>query len=392
MGAGAFYRARSCIEEAFGLIKEEAAGASCAFLECGFIMKKIGILNFQYSNHNYGAVLQAAALEYVLRELGHEPKHIDFIAQPKVSLKGLFGKLLRQLSVKKTSKVMNEEAFERFRLSLLNRTARIRSMQDFSNTAGLFDVVLVGSDQVWRPAFAKDTIAFFLGYVPQGVDRVSYAASFGTETWEQANDAVLTLSVREELRQFKAISCREESGVEICNEVFGVEAVHVLDPLLMIDDAFFDKIISQSSVAPGAKLVYYKLDASADFQADLEAIGARSKTTAVNIYLKESSVQEYREVFDWVAMIHGAETVVTDSFHCICLALRFGKEVIYCPNEKRGKTRLDSLFKKLNVQADPLDIESKTPMFSLIRQGDIDTILEEERKQSLKFLRDALHG
>jgi hypothetical protein len=50
-------------------------------------MKKVGILNFQYSTHNYGAVLQAAALEHICRQLGHEAAHLDCIARPKVSLK-----------------------------------------------------------------------------------------------------------------------------------------------------------------------------------------------------------------------------------------------------------------------------------------------------------------
>jgi hypothetical protein len=43
--------------------------------------KKIGLLNFHYSGHNYGAVLQAAALADVITQLGYSPEHIDFIPQ-----------------------------------------------------------------------------------------------------------------------------------------------------------------------------------------------------------------------------------------------------------------------------------------------------------------------
>ena len=43
-------------------------------------MKKIGIINYQYSTHNYGAVLQAAALHHFIRnELDLEPEHINYI-------------------------------------------------------------------------------------------------------------------------------------------------------------------------------------------------------------------------------------------------------------------------------------------------------------------------
>ncbi|MDY7116707.1 hypothetical protein RAN53_10125 [Halomonas sp. SSL-5] len=114
-------------------------------------MKKVGILNFQYSTHNYGAVLQAAALEHICRQLGHDARHLDYMAKPKVSLKGRVGQLLRKLGLRKTPKanqVANEEAFERFRQSFLNRTPRITSRQQFSTVAKEFDATIVGSDQV----------------------------------------------------------------------------------------------------------------------------------------------------------------------------------------------------------------------------------------------------
>ena len=41
--------------------------------------KTIGLLNFHYSDHNYGAVLQAAALADVISRLGYSVEHIDFI-------------------------------------------------------------------------------------------------------------------------------------------------------------------------------------------------------------------------------------------------------------------------------------------------------------------------
>lgn len=358
-------------------------------------MKKIGILNFQYSNHNYGAVLQAAALEHIFRQLGHAPAHLDFMARPRLSLKGYLGLVLRKMGLRKTLKVNrvgNDEAFERFRQRFIHRTARIHSAKEFTAAAKAFDAVVVGSDQVWRPAFAKDTIAFFLGYVPKRVDRIAYAASFGTAVWEQPAEAALTKKVCNELRRFKAVSCRELSGVEICKDVFGVEATHVLDPLLLVDEAFFKEVDGSSSIKAGARLVYYKLDPVPDFQEDLRTLGAAMGSEAVNIYLKDSSIREYREVSDWLALIRNAEMVVTDSFHCICLALRFGKEVIFCPNEDRGTTRMDSLFKKLSIDAEPLSADLKTPMFKLSRRGDIAAVLEGERTHSLEFLTNALHG
>lgn len=354
---------------------------------------KVGILNFQYSTHNYGAVLQAAALEIILKKIDCVPVHIDFVAKPPRSFKGYVGQLLRKMRLRQLPKAQtigNKEAFERFRIKFISRTNKIRKPAEFSKVAEKFDSVVVGSDQVWRPAFAKDPIAFFLGYTPEGIARISYAASFGTSTWELSEDVRLTNKVRNELTKFKAISCREESGVDICREIFSVHAVHVIDPLLLVDKLFFEQIIAESSVKSGSDLVYYKLDSNEEFFDDLKVIGNKLGGNAVNIYLKGGFTQEYQEVSDWLYLIYNSKIVITDSFHCICLALRFGKEVIYCPNENRGQARLDSLFNKLNVNVEPLGIALKTQMFKLVRQGNVDAILKIEQVKSMRFLTDAL--
>lgn len=108
--------------------------------------KKIGILNFQYSTHNYGAVLQAAALEHILKAEGHDVEHIDFAPLPKkLTFKGRVKKLC----------------------------PRITTPEQFSTLAKKYDTVVVGSDQVWRPRMTVDPEAFFLSYVPAGVDRIN---------------------------------------------------------------------------------------------------------------------------------------------------------------------------------------------------------------------------
>ena len=358
-------------------------------------MKKVGILNFQYSNHNYGAVLQAAALEYICRNLGYDVRHLNYIPKKKISLKGRVGQLLRKLGLRRTwkaSRIENLEAFEKFRQAHINRTKLIQSTKDFRAVAKSFDSVVVGSDQVWRPEFARDTTTFFLKYVPKGIHRIAYAASFGTETWEQKSDIVLTKKVSEELQKFKAISCREESGVAICKEVFGVDATHVLDPLLVVDELFIEKIAEKSSIKSAAKLIYYKLDPDPGFQEDLKVIGSRFGCDAINIYVTDSRYHEYREVADWLALILNAEVIVTDSYHCICLGLRFGKEVIFSPNKKRGQTRLDSLFKMLNVGTEPVSLDLNSMMFKLSVKEDVKIRLEKECANSIKFLRSALKG
>lgn len=57
------------------------------------LTQKVGILNFHYSDHNYGAVLQAAAVEHFLKNNGIDAEHIDYISKPAEKQKGIVRQL-----------------------------------------------------------------------------------------------------------------------------------------------------------------------------------------------------------------------------------------------------------------------------------------------------------
>lgn len=59
--------------------------------------KKIGLLNFHYSDHNYGAVLQAAALSDVISRIGYSVEHIDFIPNKIAQKKTLRQRLINNV-------------------------------------------------------------------------------------------------------------------------------------------------------------------------------------------------------------------------------------------------------------------------------------------------------
>lgn len=356
------------------------------------VKSKVGILNFQYSKHNYGAVLQAAALEYTIDSLGYDAKHIDFQPVAKSTMRSKIGKILRKLNLKKwhETKIFNEEAFEVFRSQFIKRTTKIHTKKEFRNLTKNLDTVVVGSDQVWRSRMSGDVLAFFLAYVPKKVKRVSYAASFGSSEWEAKNDRKLTKRIKSELKLFEKISVRESSGVDICRDIFSVEATHVLDPLLLVDTEFYNKVISSSNDVMSSNVVYYKLDGNSAFFHDLKVIGNNYGAKPQNIYLKQSDIKSYQEVSDWLKMIYNSKVVITDSFHCICLALRFDKTVIYCPNESRGQARMDSLFEMFDVELNSVKFNVSSEMYLLSKPKTVDLILKEKREESLDFLVKAL--
>ncbi|MCJ8349713.1 polysaccharide pyruvyl transferase family protein [Moritella sp.] len=368
-------------------------------------MKKIGIVNYHYSNHNYGAVLQAAALHcYVTNELGYQSEHINFMPKRakvkwKAKLKSHIKAILMDLGLKEQKIThdlfVNPEIFQEFRDKWLPTSAKTFHTFDELSQADLsYSHAIVGSDQVWRPSYTgNSSLVYFLAFLDAGVKKISYAASFGNDFWELNKED--TAKIATEIQSFDAISVREKSGVDICKNTFMVNAEHVLDPTLLVGRAFFDDIIGDKSEDYTADLVYYKLDVDSDFEAFINNAAAILNFTEKNIYYSSKGRSHYyRPVDSWLRNIKESKLVITDSFHCVCFAILFEVPFIYYPNDNRGLTRLESLLSLLELthhiyrgDVDPVEL---TQELMKIDYAQVNTKLAELRGSSATFLADAL--
>lgn len=376
-------------------------------------MKKIGVLNFQYSDHNYGAVLQAVALEHVLRKLDNNVEHINYIplSTNKKTAKNYVIKLIDGLGLKRIifkilkrkfiikRKVSNAEVFECFRVKYLTRTPVYHSIEELANIAGKYDAVVVGSDQVWRPRMytnINELGIYFLSFLEDKTKRISYAASFGVDHWEYSKEENITQLATKYLKKFTCISVRENTGVDICKNVFNVNACHVLDPTLLIGKDFFYEIIRQKKAKENNLINYYKLDLSESFLSGLEYLSQLSGFQTQNIYYKKNkdNSYEYYPVEEWLQMINDSSLIITDSFHCVCFSILFNKNFYCCLNSERGASRLESLLNELDL-SDRLvrDDELKTiSMSNKIDYSKVENILERKRMSSLDYILTAIKG
>ncbi|WP_439837834.1 polysaccharide pyruvyl transferase family protein [Aeromonas caviae] len=378
--------------------------------------KKIGLLNFHYSDHNYGAVLQAAALADVVSRIGYSVEHIDFIPNKmaqKKTLRQLLISVLAALGIKSLIKrmlgkkeyikptVTGGEVFETFRDVWVARSQQTYTASQQLNTVGTtYSAVVVGSDQVWRPNMFvnkhQDVDAYFLSFLPDSVTRVSYAASFGVDKWEDTSDSILSDRVRKAMTKFNAISVREQTGAAICRDYFGVTAQHVLDPTLLNGVEFFERVIAKAGVSKqNENVVYYKLDVDTTFISAIKHIGDILQVPTEDIYYQMSEAgYRYIPVADWLAKIRDSKFVVTDSFHCVCLAILFNKEFICFANKDRGLARLQSLLASLGIDGRLCDEQQSLSSFFAeckpIEYHYVNTKLAELRIGSLAFLKDAL--
>jgi hypothetical protein len=357
--------------------------------------KEIGIINLFYSNVNYGAVLQAYALQEHLVELGYNAKVINFRNFSRLPYRAIWA-LLKSF--------IFPNPFEKFRQKYIRLTSVFFWPFQIKKIIPKFDTFIVGSDQVWRPLPKAAKLKnkhniFFLGFVPYYSKRIAYAASFGLSKWDDNGNSRYTEIIKNELQKFNSISVRELSAITICKEIFNVNAVQVLDPTLLIGRDIFDKIIVANNVS-SSEIIYYNLDSCSDFNLALEFLSKKLQKEIKNIYYKShkkifnSDYFDYYSVDEWLSQIKNAEIVITDSYHCVCFCILFEKEFIYYPNITGGMTRIESLLGTLDlldrIYLSYDDIKKRFDWKQRIDYKKVNNILSSERLKSNEFLNESL--
>lgn len=173
--------------------------------------KRIGIITI-HSDLNYGAALQAYALNQYLRNQGYESQIINYIKIPNHPRVYPFPKNIAY-------KLMNMPRFYRYRQFLKSSvTAKEwHSVDELMNGFDEpFDVLISGSDQVWNPTCGglvdKLNPVYYLAFAPSGkYKKVAYASSLGSYRFNKEEQA----SVKKWLNEYDHLSTRETAGVNI---------------------------------------------------------------------------------------------------------------------------------------------------------------------------------
>ena len=193
--------------------------------------RKVGILTFQYpENRNFGASLQSYACMKLLKKFTENVELINYY-RDVYSIKSKLVFLLEGRNFKKYN--------EKF----LSLTKKIKKEDKLEFLNKKFDIFVVGSDQVWRSIWFKDVAKhYFFDFVDDNKKKIAYAASFGVDFWE--GDKNITGEIKPLIKKFDYISVREESGVNICKDIFEIDdAICVLDPTLMISKEDYQPVL-----------------------------------------------------------------------------------------------------------------------------------------------------
>lgn len=353
---------------------------------------KIAILTFhKATNKNFGASLQSYACSKLMKKNNNKDsvKIIDFSPNRSNKLKKFFHKI--------TS--LN---FFKYNKKFLNLTNKIQSMEDLKKLNNEFDIFVVGSDQVWRGIWNIDTKThYFFDFVNDDKKKIAYAASFGVDYWEGTLE--LTEKIKPLIKKFDYISVREESGIDICKDTFGIDnAVCVLDPTLMISREDYQPILDDwqdKSHLNKKYIAHMLLDDTAELKNESQNI-AKYLGAEIN-YIKGKSFKIlgrdiifYNKVSQWLTYLKDAELVITDSFHCTVFSIIFHKKFVVVANKTRGIARLETLLGKVGLQdrffTNIKDVMKSGILDKNISYDEVENKLEVHRKYSMEFLKRAL--
>jgi hypothetical protein len=181
-----------------------------------------------------------------------------------------------------------------------------------------YDLVLVGSDEVWSPKHAwYGTCPIFYGEGVRTDSLAAYATSFGGHPASEGIDAVRA----EQLRSFDAISVRDENSRSIVRDAIGRDVPIVLDPCLH----FPINAAPVRHLPRGPYVAVYGYRFSEPFTRAVQQWARTHRLPIISIgYRNDWADQNWLTAGpdDFAHFMAGARAVATNFFHGCVFALR----------------------------------------------------------------------
>ncbi len=340
---------------------------------------KIGVLTF-HRCINYGSYWQSRCLVEGLRARGHDAVILDHdsrlvnLAEWKCAYQPVLPTAVPKEDVPFYRQKI-EKFFNLFDSMPLSPRFRLDTPAEMEN----YDVVVIGSDEVWNlfhPWYSGCTL--FYGDGIKAKHLISYAASFGNYP---ASDG-LGQEWADRLRNFKAISVRDENSRVIIRNAIESEPEMVLDPCLqfpiILEERFYRNFQKQYVAVYGhnfSETFIRKIKQWADDkQLPLISIGYR------NDWADEQWISA--DPHDFAYFIAQSQAVVTNFFHGCVFALSNRKPFV-CETSPYRNNKLQGLMAKIGGEGHLVTEETAFVTYDMR----LSEALDEEMLQKIQKLR-----
>lgn len=312
--------------------------------------------------YNFGASLQAYALQEYLQSQGHSVQIIDYrpeylsraysfraINNPawdRFGYRTLY-RLLKFPSKFKQYVSGKKQAFDKFEASYLHLSSkRYCTLEELKTDDCFGELVLAGSDQIWNPYF-KNGIdpVFYLQFINNPkTKKASYAASFAVDKVDSKKGK----QISQWIKSLDAVSVREKTGIKILDG-FDICGNLVCDPVLLICKEKWEQLMVECPIKEKFIFVY-------DFDLQEKTIQmvkeiAKSK--------KIVSVYSSDPIFDtdpgmgpreFLSYLASSETVITNSYHALLFSLIFHKDFLVVKRKEPINSRVLDMLSYLKLE------------------------------------------
>lgn len=368
----------------------------------------IGIITIHKIN-NYGSVFQAYALQHVCEKLGYKTEIIDYNfpniqhCNNRYAIKGdtqpneprwikfLFANAL----------LKQHKGIAQFVQKYQHLTSTVyNSPEELKSNPPHYDVYITGSDQLWNPRHCNGDPAFMLHFAPDATLKISYAASIGTDCIPEE----LCSLYKELLGRYKHIGVRENSGIDVINDIVGKEATAVLDPTLLLNKDEWNIIANPRRLVKNKYILCYYLNYSFNAFPYVDDLAeythqhtgydiVRVARPPHNLKCMHTKYMVGASPEDFLALVRDAEMVLTTSFHGTAFAVNYGKPIFTIVKDRKASdSRQVSLMENLGLENQILSLSDRFPskeyfMYDVVKEQNC---LEKLRQESKQFLINAL--
>lgn len=317
---------------------------------------RIGILTF-HAAQNYGAVLQCYALQTFLTGQGHKVSVIDYRNERLLEGYKCFSikRIKRRNLLLFCANLVKEICY------YLPRKKRTIAFNDFissklnlestsSIVSNPYDLIIVGSDQVWNKRLTFGYDPFYWGDFtrPALTKLVSYAASM-QDLWPDDENSVMA----EKLKHFSWISVRENTLQKKLQLLTDNKIYHVVDPTLLLSSKEWSEIATRPRISE-PYLLLYQVDSNDHNEEVAQYIAKKRglKLVCLSAEVADSNTWSLLGASPslFVGLFKYADFVVCSSFHGTVFSLLFRRPFFTMKNRRNNNSRVYSLLSSLALE------------------------------------------
>ncbi len=350
---------------------------------------KIGILSMQ-KILNYGSFLQAYSLKKQMELLGNDVYFIDIKKGKELNFSNEENPSESRFEFIK-SRIFNKYVFKKIKHFFFFKKMSDIHIKDYTDYLEVdksigndekYDLAIIGSDEVFNccvPSawgFSKQ----LFGDIKNANHVVTYAASCGSTTYENAVEFGIENELRDAMANLEHISVRDENTYKFVKSITGKEPILHLDPVFLSD---FPEVEVKLPKKP-YMLVYAYANRICD-KNEINKIKKYAKKNNLEI-ICVGMFQEWcknciaANGFELLQYVKNASCVVTDTFHGTVFSIKY--------NKRFGVIVRDSNYNKLYGLLDAFNLTERLldKEFDSVLDKEVDFSYANERIEKYKDL------